>query len=28
VSLEVSKPIIDDYPVYRLKVELRLSRQL
>jgi hypothetical protein len=25
VSVEVSKPIIDSYPVYRLKVELRLS---
>lgn len=28
VSLEVSEPVIDDYPVYRLKVELRFSRQL
>jgi hypothetical protein len=27
-SLEVSAPMIDDYPVYRLKAELRLSYQL
>lgn len=27
-SLEVSAPLIDDYPVYRLKLELRLSYQL
>jgi hypothetical protein len=27
-SLELSAPVIDDYPVYRLKIELRLSYQL
>jgi len=27
-SLEVSAPIVDNYPVYRLKIELRLSYQL
>jgi hypothetical protein len=27
-SLEVSAPLINDYPLYRLKVELRLSYQL